>query len=65
MAKADDPSTQINSAFFDNDGNTTTMLAPTEPCEYQLRYIYAADRSVIATSIVQIEGVPTSLDVAK
>lgn len=56
---------QTNSAFYANSDGKTAMLAPTEPGEYQLRYVYARSRSVIATSTLRVEDVSTSPNAAK
>jgi len=53
---------KIISVFKASDTNTTTMRAPTEPGVYQLRYIYAEQRSVIATATLNVEQTSSKLD---
>ena len=62
IANSTSPTAQIISVFNANGENSTTLKAPTEPGEYELRYIYAAQRSVIATSMLKVEGAQTTLN---
>ncbi len=42
--------------------NKTTLVAPTEPGKYELRYVYAAQRSVIATTLLDVADASITLD---
>ncbi len=62
VADSVNPSAKVISVFSADNSRTTTLRAPTTPGEYQLRYVYAAERSVIATSLLKVVDVPTTLD---
>jgi len=62
VADSVSPEAKIIGVFTANSAKKTTMHAPTVPGQYQLRYVYAAQRSVIATSILNVKEVPITLD---
>jgi len=62
VADSVSPTAKIISVFTASVPNTTTLRAPTEPGQYELRYVYAAQRSVIATALLNVVEAPTTLD---
>ncbi|MFV2052550.1 VWA domain-containing protein [Aliiroseovarius sp. YM-037] len=61
VARLDDPNGYVNYTYT-RDGSPSGLLMPPTPGSYELRYILADGRSVLATKPIEITPVEASLD---
>jgi len=61
ISAADDPTGYENYAYT-RDGSPASLVIPTEPGEYEIRYFVNQDRSIIARRAITVTAVGASLD---
>ena len=65
IAKADAPPNQYERYAYTRAGSPASMIAPSAPGAYELRYVTGSDKAVLATRPITVEAAETTLDAAE